>query len=179
MRLRIIDAAVDTVAAEGPDVSTAVMAKRGGIAQGSIFHHFQTKTGLLNAVYLHLKEELRAAVLDDLPDGDVRDQLRAVWIRWMDWGTADPVRRRALHLLNGSPMVTEESRAQSIKGQVAGLALVERASAGGALAGHPLHFIDGILEGLAAATLESIDRDPEHVAEYRGVGFDALWNMMR
>jgi len=113
MRRRIIEAAVEAIAAEGPGASTAAIAKHAGIAQESIFHHFETEAGLLNAVYPQLKHELRMAVLDDLPDDDVRDQMHAVWLRWMEWGASGPVRRRALYLLGSSPVVSDESRART------------------------------------------------------------------
>ena len=180
MRGRIAEAAIQTIAAEGVGVSTAVMAKRGGLAQGSIFHHYGTKAGLLNAVFLQLKEELRAAVIDDLPPADDDwERLGVVWRRWMRWGTAQAERRRALVTLGLSDVITQQSRDSSEKDNPLGVDLFVRLAAGGPLAGMPIHFIGALVDAVAGATMDSMIRDPQTADEYRDRGLAALRSMLR
>jgi AcrR family transcriptional regulator len=179
MRRKILDVAAETVASDGLAASTAVMAKRAGIAQGSIFHHFETKSGLLNALFLDLKAELRGTVTADLPDAEIRERLQHVWLRWTAWGTDNPVRRRALTTLLGSDMITADSDARAADELAVGVRLFEEAGAGGPLDGQPLHFLSAVVAGVAYATMESMERDPGRAAALRTAGFDALWNMLR
>jgi AcrR family transcriptional regulator len=155
------------------------MAKRAGIAQGSIFHHFESKAGLLNALYLELADELRAAVLADVPDAGLHEQLQFIWHRWMDWAAARPTRRRALMMLSMSDVLTADSRDRSARSQAAGVELFQAAAIGGPLDGQPIFFIGAIVEGVAYATMDSIERDPPRAAQYRTAGFAAVWGMMR
>ncbi|MFI5907711.1 TetR/AcrR family transcriptional regulator [Dactylosporangium sp. NPDC051541] len=179
MRRRILEAAVATLAAEGVSASTAAMAKRAGIAQGSIFHHFESKAGLLNALYLELAEEVRAAVLADIPAAGLREQLLVVWGRWLDWAAEHPARRRSLMLLSLSDVITAESRAGSARNQAAGVELFQRAAAGGPLDGQPIAFLGAVVEGVAYAAMDAIQRDPERAGQYHAAGFAALWNLLR
>ncbi|MFG1923020.1 TetR/AcrR family transcriptional regulator [Cryptosporangium sp. NPDC048952] len=173
MRRKILESAVATIADEGVSVSTAVIAKRGGLAQGSIFHHFGTKAGLLNALYLQLKAEQHAAAVGAAPES-----LRTVWDRWLDWGTANQQRRRALLALRGSDVVTPESRAASEDSNQSGVDLFRQLTADGPLAGLPMQYIGDLVEAVAGTTMDAIVRDPANAAVYRDRGFDALRGML-
>ncbi|MCY1140839.1 TetR family transcriptional regulator [Actinoplanes sp. Pm04-4] len=182
MRRKITEAAIATIAAEGVGASTAAMAKLGGLAQGSIFHHYETKAGLLNAVYRQLKEELRAAVMVPPPSAASSsddEQLRAVWERWIAWGTVHAERRRALNALNASEIITSTSRDAAERDIAAGVDLFTRMAAKGPLAGLPIQFTGALVEAVAGATMDAMLRDPEAAADYRDRGFDALKNMLR
>jgi AcrR family transcriptional regulator len=180
MRSKITEAAIQAVAAEGVSTSTAAMAKRGGLAQGSIFHHYETKAGLLNAVFLQLKEELRVAVIDDLPPaGDDWETLGLVWRRWLRWGTAHAERRRALVTLGRSDVITAESRTSAESGNLLGVDLFQRLAAGGPLAGMPIQFIGALVDAVADATMDAMLRDPGAADAYRDRGLQALRSMLR
>jgi AcrR family transcriptional regulator len=47
---------------QGFGVTTGAICRESGLSTGSFFAHFPTRTGLLNALYLHLKQDLAAAV---------------------------------------------------------------------------------------------------------------------
>ena len=180
MREKIIEAAIGTIATEGVGASTAVMAKRGGLAQGSIFHHYETKAGLLNAVYLQLKAELRAAVLDDLPPAaDDWDRMATMWQRWLRGGTTHIERRRTLVALDMSDVISSGSRAAAEREHLFGVDLVHRLVADGPLGRMPIQFIGALVTAVAGATMDSMIRDPDTAAEYRDRGFQALRSMLR
>jgi AcrR family transcriptional regulator len=90
---------------------TARIAKEAGVAEGTLFTYFATKDELLNRLYLELKMDLRDAMMTDYPAGKsliVRN--RHVWDRFIGWGSAPPLKRRAMRQLAVSDRITEESK---------------------------------------------------------------------
>lgn len=178
-REAIIEAAIEMIAEQGLNASTAAIAKQAGVATGSLFNYFETKSDLVNAVYLMLKDDLNTAVLDRLPlAGDTRTQLRHLWTRWMDWGTSKPARRRALAQLSVSDQITDESRAISFERSAIGIDIVLRAAAEGVFKQHSIDFVGSIVEAFAGATIDTMVRDPKRATTYRDAAFDALWKAL-
>lgn len=82
---------------QGLGASTGAISRESGLSTGSLFNYFPTKTDLLNALYLHLKDDLAAAVWSaPFPDGVLRDRALEGWNRWTRWGADAPVKQRAL-----------------------------------------------------------------------------------
>ncbi len=69
-RARIMDAAEDVFAAGGPDASTEEVARRAGVAIGTVFRHFPTKADLLRALMKRLLEQVTADAADRIAHGD-------------------------------------------------------------------------------------------------------------
>ncbi|MEU6251414.1 helix-turn-helix domain-containing protein [Streptomyces sp. NPDC047043] len=53
-RKRVLEAALDTFAAEGLSVPVAEIARRAGVGTGTVSRHFPTKDSLYEAIVLHL-----------------------------------------------------------------------------------------------------------------------------
>jgi AcrR family transcriptional regulator len=67
------------------------IAKEAGVANGSLFTYFETKTELFNQLYLELKTEMASAAMKDLPmDAEPRAQLLHLWQHWMNWAVSYP-----------------------------------------------------------------------------------------
>jgi AcrR family transcriptional regulator len=62
-RIAILNAATRTIFVRGLGASTAGIAKEAGVATGSLFNYFDTKTDLLNELYLELKREIVSAAM--------------------------------------------------------------------------------------------------------------------
>src|SRR5581483_4471365 len=69
-RARILDAAEDVFAEGGPDASTEEVARRAGVAIGTVFRHFPTKADLLRALMKRLLEQVAADAADRIAHGD-------------------------------------------------------------------------------------------------------------
>ena len=176
MRTAILEAAVKTIAEQGLSASTATIARQAGVAHGSLFNHFASKSALLDAVYIQLKAELNQVALEGLPDtADAKARLHHLWTRWVDWGTSKPARRRALAQLNVPDRISEASRAASMERSAMGIEIVRRASADGALKDQSIEFVGSIFEALAGATMDFMIRDPRNAEAYRDAVFDTLW----
>src|SRR5260370_31230796 len=62
-RSAILEAATRIIVAQGLSAPTAGIAKEAGVANGSLFTYFETKTDLFNQLYLELKTEMASAAM--------------------------------------------------------------------------------------------------------------------
>src|SRR5262245_41902852 len=69
-RARILAAAAEVFAEQGASATTEEVARRAGVAIGTVFRHFPTKDDLLAAIMKDLLESLTAEVADLASGGD-------------------------------------------------------------------------------------------------------------
>ena len=74
----------------------AKVAEESGVSNGTLFHYFGTKQDLLDQLYEWLKADLIAAIGDVPDDLTATEQLRTLWMRWIDWVRRYTGDRRAL-----------------------------------------------------------------------------------
>ncbi len=61
------------------------MARRAGLASGTLFAYFANKKELLNELYVELKSEVYARRNSDFPhNGHLQRRARHVWSRYLD-----------------------------------------------------------------------------------------------
>jgi AcrR family transcriptional regulator len=174
-RNAIVEAAIATVAEEGTAASTSLVARRAGVAHGSVFHYFETKADLLNTAYLRLKAELdEAAVAGLSTEAGLDDQFKHMWVQWLCWGAANPERRRALARLGNSDFLTPETREQSRAMAKIGILIVEQVSASGAFRGQPLTFVASFLDAVANATMDFMIAEPDRAEEACEIAFHGV-----
>jgi len=175
-RQAILDAAAELVAAMGTGASTARIAKGANVSEGTLFTYFATKDALLNQLYLDIEAELAGAMLADFPaGGSARERACHLWDRFIDWGAANPVKRKALRQLKVSDRITAESRHCSD-----GLFRDVKEKLGESLAEHaspdqPPDYVGAVLDTLAGTTLEFMADDPAQRDHYKQLGFQLLW----
>src|SRR5271163_1893430 len=110
-RTAILEAAAEAVAVLGVSSPTAKIAKVAGVAEGTLFTYFANKDELLNRLYLELKMDLRDTMMTGYPAGkSLLDRSRHVWDRYIGWGSAHPLKRRAMRQLAVSDRITEETK---------------------------------------------------------------------
>ena len=175
-RTAILQAATEMVARLGVSAPTAQIAKGAGVAEGTLFTYFANKDELLNRLYLELKIDLRDAMITDYPAGkSLIDRSRHVWNRYIGWGSAHPLKLRAIRQLAVSDRITEESK------KLVGDAFAEfddmmrECAAGGAMRRQPPSFVSAIMSAIADTTMDFIAREPAQAKRYTKAGFDAFW----
>ena len=175
-RKALLEAATRIIVTEGLSAPTAGIAKDAGVANGSLFTYFDTKSDLYNQLYLELKAELADAALNDLDPGvEPRKQLFHIWQRWMTWAVSCPEKRRALALLDVSDEITPESRAAGHRTMANVAGLLEEIRAGGPMRKTPMGFVVAIMNSIAEATIATMAQDAIHAKKRCTEGFDALW----
>lgn len=172
----ILAAAAELIAGQGIGASTARIAKAAGVAEGTLFTYFPTKDDLLNQLFLEIETDLAGTVLAaGLPDGDPRDRVRHLWGRLIDWGLANPVRRKALRQLKVSGRIRADVlRRFDVQFREA-RAMVEQSLAGHGDPARIPFYIDVVLLGLAEIAMDAITENPQDREAIRQAGFDLFW----
>jgi AcrR family transcriptional regulator len=178
-RRAILDSATHIVATQGLTATTAEIAKRAGVSNGSLFIYFDTKTDLMNDLFVSLKAEMLAAASDNVDhESDARTQILRIWNQWLDWAVAFPEKRRALSQLDVSDDVTPQSHRVTGEGFAGIAAMLDRVRANGTMKHAPLGFVLALMTSVAETTIDAIISDPSHADETRALAFDALWRMV-
>jgi AcrR family transcriptional regulator len=178
-RNAIVAAAIRVIVKQGLGAPTAAIARKAGVANGSLFTYFETKAELLNHLYLELKNKMASAALEGLtPDASDRDQLFHLWSGWMRWAAANPEERRAAALLGVCEDITPATRAAGHQTMAGIAALLERCRAQGPLRKASMGFVVALLNSLADATMDFTVQDPSNAKKHSEAGFDALWRVL-
>jgi AcrR family transcriptional regulator len=178
-RSAILEAATRIIVTQGLSAPTAGIAKEAGVANGSLFTYFETKTDLFNQLYLEIKTEIAAAILKNRPVGaEPREEFFHVWRNWMNWAMANPQKRKALTQLGVSDEITAETRATGHKTMAPIGELLERARAKGPMQKVPKGFVAALMSSIAEATMDFMTQDPANATRHSREGFDALWRMV-
>lgn len=175
----ILTAATALIAERGLGTSTADIAKRAGVSNGSVFTYFETKADLFNALYSVLKEELIDTVSAAIPgDLDEKSQLKCFWTARTRWGVANPAKRKVLAQLHVSDAITDKSRGAATESAASILALLGGVSKRGALRGAPPGYVVELVEGMAGTTMDFMIANPAMAEDASQAGFGALWRIL-
>lgn len=178
-RAAIMAAASRVIASQGLSAPTAVIAKEAGVSNGSLFTYFETKTVLLNALYLELKVDLSSAALKGLPvDRDMRSQMLQLWRNWLQWTVDAPEKRKAMAQLGVSDDITPQTRQAGMAATADMAAFIERSRQHGSLRDAPLIFVGTLLNSIADATVDLMIADPANAEQHGMMGFEAAWRLL-
>jgi AcrR family transcriptional regulator len=174
-RAALLDAAALVFSEHGVAAPTALISKTAKVSEGSFFTYFKTKDELINALYRELRLDLAAAISGDFPRrAGVRARLEHVWNRYVAWGVANPVAKKALRHVSMSNAITADVRAE---GGVL-FAEVERLQSD-ALAQRQLQIpplmAGATLKALAEMTMDLIAQHPDQAERFTTSGFHMLW----
>lgn len=175
-RAAILEAAVRVIVAQGLSAPTATIAREAGIANGSLFTYFATKSDLLNELYLDIKADMLAATKKNIvADDDFQQLTRQWWENWMAWAMANPARRRALVLLSVSDEILPATRQQAQKVAADLSQMMERVRNHGSFRSVPMPFVSGLVLALREATADAMLEEPGRAAQLCESGFQAFW----
>jgi AcrR family transcriptional regulator len=178
-RSAILAAATRIIVTQGLSAPTAGIAKEAGVANGSLFTYFETKTDLFNQLYLELKTEMASTAMKGLStDAEPRERLWNLWQRWMNWAVAYPEKRRALAQLSVSDEITAETRAAGHRTMASVAGLLEHIRANGPMRKAPMGFVVAIMNSVAEATIDFMTQDSSHARKHCKEGFEALWRVV-
>jgi AcrR family transcriptional regulator len=178
-RNAILEAATRIIVTQGLSAPTAGIAKEAGVANGSLFTYFETKTELFNQLYLELKTEMASAAMKDIGEGaDLREQFFRVWRNWTSWAVSFPEKRSALAQLSVSDEITPETRASAHKTMTRIGELLEQSRACGPMSKVPMRFVLMLMSSVAEATMDFMTQDPANARKHCKTGFDAIWRIV-
>jgi AcrR family transcriptional regulator len=156
----IMRAALDLFVERGfHGTSVPSVAEKAKVAAGTIYHYFEGKEALVNAVYRRWKQVMGVEMLRDFPfQGSPREQFRAVWERMAVFAVAHPKEFAFIELHQHGSYLDPESRAVEHQIVDLGVQMVLRAQEGHALKGLPpallMEFAIGAFTGVFRAAME-------------------------
>lgn len=98
-RDRLLEAARDLFTTTGYHTTTTpILAKRAGVAEGTIYRHFPSKQALLNAAYQDVQKWGSTTVREVTTGGigSVGERLNSLGRKWLECAEKDPARVRLL-----------------------------------------------------------------------------------
>lgn len=173
----LLDAATAAFAQSGIAASTALIARKAGVAEGTLFRYFATKDDLLNALYLHLKQDLCQTMLANL-DRTItlpKEHTRNIWNSYVDWGIRNPVAHAAIRQIGVSEKLSAETE-MAVKEMFPELHELCRRSVRPVFMSDEFKtFGDALFLSLAESTMEFATRDPSRAVDFKALGFEVMW----
>lgn len=119
----LLHAALDLFAERGyHGVSIQDIAKRSGTASGMIYYYFQSKQGLVNAVYRRAKQQMADAVRVDFPpNAPLRRCFAEMWGQTLTFARNEPATFTFLQFHHHADYLDEDS--QTLAARVSAVAL--------------------------------------------------------
>jgi len=156
----ILDAALRCFVERG-FYGTAIpqIAKRAGIASGTIYHYFDSKEALVNALYRKWKSDVARRVFTAFPQwASSREQFRAMWSEMVEFARAHPEAFAFLELHNHTSYLDAESQAMENNLKDFARGMIARAQTEGALKSAPadllMELVFGAFNGMLRAHWE-------------------------
>ncbi len=179
-RNAILDAATRVIAVEGVSAPTAKIAKLAGVAEGTLFTYFSNKDELLNELYLQLKTQLRQTMATEALKATKSLKATALhaWTHYVNWGVANPDKRKVLAQLSVSERITPESRAAGMVGFTELNAFLSQACGSKILRQQSAAFVGALLGAIAETSMDFMTRDPARAPQYSQAGFEAFWSAL-
>jgi AcrR family transcriptional regulator len=104
-------AALDLFTAQGYHASTTPqIAAKAGVAEGTIYRHFDSKEHLLNEVYRNAVRLLIKAIRDTKPQVSCRERLEQIGAAWRELSAREPAMVRLVFVSRIGALLDEKSR---------------------------------------------------------------------
>ncbi len=176
-RQTLIQTAIDLIAEQGLSASTANIAKQAGVASGTLFTYFDSKEVLFNQVYLAIKNDIAAAVLNDAVHNDWQTQMQHWWNAYIAWGIRHPCERAAVRQLESSPILAQETRQQVREAFIPMWQMLAEAERLGRFY-LPMDFTVLVMEGMAETTIQYLADGAQPAAQAQQAGFETMWRAL-
>jgi AcrR family transcriptional regulator len=177
-RSAILQTAVHEIAKVGLGAPTAKIARRAGVAAGTLFTYFQNKEELLNELYLELKGEFYTRINVNFPhNASPERRARHIWASSLDWAIEFPEKKEGFGAVerlrpDHARDTSEDSRAtQHNRQNIEGVRNARR--------GLPAGFAAATMAAMQEATMEFIAKQPKRRGELIKQGFQVFWRAMR
>lgn len=158
-RLAILEAALELFCEctfEGARVP--LIAERAGVGTGTIYHYFESKETLVNAVYQRWKRQLKELLVDEAPVGAApRDEFRHWWRGLWRFASQHPQATAFLDTHHHAPYLDAASLAMSDALLEGATAFVRRAQRAGAVRTADPHVLIAMVLGAFTGLVKATD----------------------
>jgi AcrR family transcriptional regulator len=161
---------------------TSRIAQEAGVATGTLFHHFESKEALINALYLSIKEELAAALRHGLEDDQtVESNVKQLWLNTLRWILSHPVEHQFLTQFGSSTAISALSKEQAMTDTAFMAALVERGKREGIIKNLPTELLGELHYAMTQAAARYFLTHPERFEDAQQLErtFEAYWDAIK
>lgn len=174
-QLALLEAAAEIVATHGLGAPTSQIAKRAGVAEGTLFRYFPTKDDLLNELYIHLVGSLNEALVGRLNESaPLMMRTQVLWNNYIDWGISNPIANSAMNQLALSEKISADTHEAAMQlctdmygTDICALFLNEDNISAS--------YVDAMMTALAQVTVTFAAANPDKAEAYKEVGFNVMW----
>jgi len=182
-RKAIVEAALLLFTEKGfQGTPTSEIAKKAGVATGTLFNYFKTKEELINKLYLEIKEELGRELKADLKsDLLVKEKIRRIWYNGVNWALRHPAQHRFFQQFSSSPYITRLTKEEAIRHWEFIAEIFQQGQQEGVLKDMPLDLLLEICLEINIATANHFlaHHDRTNDPEYWEMAFEMCWDGVR
>jgi AcrR family transcriptional regulator len=155
--------------------STEQLVREAGVTRGALYHHYDGKRALFQAVFEKIEREIHQRVLDSIAAADPDQPFWRVGVETFLDGCMDPAAQRIV-LLDAPSVLGWETWREIDSGYFLGLvvALVERGMDSGELPRQPARPVAHLLMGALTEAALAIARSPDPAAARAEFGTAAI-----
>jgi len=184
----ILDSALQLFVEQGfHGTSTASIAKKAGVATGTLFHHFPNKSVLLNHRFITIKQafadDLTQAAASMANEGnDLKADAAYLWQQAIDWALRNPMQQRFFLQYSMSSDIEPSIRDQAMHSVLHFIVvLIEQGQQQGIIADFPLPLMLENCHGQYLAAIRYFTDNPQWGDDptHRHACFELFWRAMQ
>lgn len=156
-RKRLLDSAIALFAVGGIDqTTTADVARKAGVAAGTLFNYFPTKEELIRSSYLECKTEMARALQEGIDfAADFEIVLERLWTQSVNWCLQNSDCHGFMRQFSHSPYSRDEELKKQVQNEFCFLTeVLEQGMRKGKVVGMPIDFLDMVLLSLFEITVD-------------------------
>ncbi|KOC20019.1 TetR family transcriptional regulator [Comamonas testosteroni] len=169
----LLRAATEIFAEQGLAAPTAAIAKKAGVAEGTLFRYFENKSVLVSAVCDSMLDEVERFLAKSLVGSSPgRSQSQVAWDAYIDWALANPASHAAGNILMVSSKMSEAQMERTMR--LSDIALQGTSLVKGLDQAQSIEFLSMICTGMMNAVIDMAVRKPHMVNIYKHAGYQAM-----
>ena len=111
---KILETTLKLIAINGLNGSPmSKIAKESGVATGTIYHHFESKEAIINAIYLNKKKDFQQILAQhNSSEESIKSVFSNIWKGFYSYFVNNPLIFQFTQQISHSPIITEEVKAE-------------------------------------------------------------------
>lgn len=161
---------------------TSKIAKKAGVATGTLFHYFNTKEELINQLYLEIKQELRQALAAGVDnERTIRGMFYKGWLNFIVWALEHPEKLQFFNQFSSSPYISNLTREEGLQHFRFLKDLLEEGKRQDVLKDMSTDLLFDITVGMCGVSAMHFMNHPERFQDdaYREMAFTAYWDCIK
>jgi AcrR family transcriptional regulator len=162
--------------------ATAKIAQEAGVGTGTLFTYFKTKDDLIVSLYIAVKEEMMAYLIENTSNkSEIKDIMKSQFLASLFWSLDNMLKFRFIQLFLASPFIGELEQEVIEQQSQVHLMLIQRGIGEGVIKNLPVDFIYSLISSQAFGlhqyiTSKKITKVEQHVIIQKT--FEMLWDMI-